>query len=83
MKKLYNVPTDEQLIKVADLLSETLSDIKKDSMSIVFKLDENIIKQIDESYYIKNNKDTDLSNFIPASEVEINISGIKFKFVSK
>lgn len=83
MKKVYKIPTDIQLIKIANILSEELSDIKKDSMSIIFNLDNELFKQVDEDYFFKHNKESEFSSFKPASEVEVIISGIKFKFVKK
>lgn len=83
MKKIYSVPTDVQLIKIADILSEELSDIKKENMSIIFELNNELLKQVDEDYFYKNNPEAEINNLEPVSEVNIIISGIKFKFITR
>lgn len=82
MKKLFNIPTEEQLVQVANVLNTEFSDIKKDNMSIVFELDDDLLKQLDEDYFIKRNKDTN-EEFIPSSEVNVICDGINFKFTRK
>lgn len=81
MIKLFEIPTNEQLIKLANFISEELKEIKKENMSVVFELSDNLIRQIDEEYFFKNNKDE--TNFIPSDEVQLIVSGVKFKFIKK
>lgn len=81
MIKLYEIPTNKQLLNIAKYINEELKDIKKNNMKIVFELDNNLLKQIDEEYFFKkNNEDT---QFIPSDEVELIVSGIKFNFIKK
>lgn len=83
MIKLYNIPTNEQLINISEFINEELKDIKKENMSIVFELSSDLLRQIDEDYFFKNNKDAKQEDFIPSDEVDIIISDVKFKFIEK
>jgi len=83
MEKLYNTPTNEQLFKIANIITSELKDVRKDNITILFELDEKLLRQIDEDYFFRNNKDAKPSEFIPADEVELTISDIKFKFSKK
>ena len=83
MKKLFNVPTDNQLAQIAQILNDELSDIKKESMSVEFELDKDLLRQVDEDYFYKINPNSNNSNFQPGSEVNVIVNGIKFKFIEK
>jgi hypothetical protein len=83
MKKLFYIPTNQQLVNIATAISDELSDIKKDNICIVFELDKDLLRQIDEEYYFKNNKDSNEDSFTPSDEVEVIVSEIKFKFIEK
>jgi len=78
MTKKYNIPSDEQLFKLALFLNEEFKDIKTEKMSVCFELSKDLLKQVDENFYYKNNGDK--GNFIPSDEVEVIINGIKIKF---
>ena len=81
MIKITNIPTNEQLINISKFLIDELKDIKKDNMYVVFELEPDLLRQIDEEYFFKNNKDANSDDFTPSDEVELNISNIKFKFI--
>jgi hypothetical protein len=81
MKKTLKIPTDEQLSNIAQFISDELADTRKDNVSIVFEIPKDLLKQVDENYFYKQNKNADDVEFIAASEVNINISGISFKFI--
>lgn len=83
MIKKYNIPTNEQLVNISEYINEELKDIKKENMHVVFEITKDLLRQLDEDYFFKNNKDIDPKNFIPSDEVEIIISDIKFKFIEK
>lgn len=83
MIKKYNIPTNEQLVNISEYINEELKDIKKENMHVVFEITKDLLRQLDEDYFFKNNKDFDPKNFIPSDEVEIVISDIKFKFIEK
>lgn len=83
MKKLYNIPTEEELIRVANILNEEFSEIKKSNMTILFELDSALLKQLDEEYFIKRNKGSEENTFIPGTEVIVIVNGITFKFIEK
>lgn len=83
MTKLFYIPTNQQLVNIATAISEELSDVRKDTIYVVFELDKDLLRQIDEDYYFKNNKDVNEDNFTPSDEVEIIVSEIKFKFIEK
>lgn len=83
MIKLHDIPTNEQLLKLANSINEEFKNIKKDNFYIVFELDKNLLRQIDEEYYFKNNTDSSQNNFIPSDEVEIIVSDVRFKFINK
>jgi len=83
MKKLYYIPTTQQLANIATAISAELSDVRKESISVVFELDKDLLRQIDEDYYFKNNKDADEDSFVVSDEVEVIVSEIKFKFIEK
>lgn len=83
MKKLYNIPTDDDLNNLVSFFNENMENLKKDDMYIVFELPKELLHQVDEHYYLKNNPDGDLSNFVYGDEVLIIKSGINFKFIVK
>ena len=83
MAKLYNTPTNEQLIKIASIITTELEDVRKDNITITFELEKELLHQIDEDYFFRNNKDAKPSDFIPADEVEVVILDLKFKFIEK
>lgn len=83
MKKILNIPTDIQLTKISELIANELSDIKKNSMTIIFELDKDLLRQVDENYFYKLNPNAMSSDFEPVSEINLNIDGIKFKFIEK
>jgi len=83
MTRLYNLPTNQQLITLATTLNENLKDVKKDNITIVFELEKEYLRQMDEECFLKNNKDAKMSDFEPADEVYLNILGINFKFTLK
>lgn len=83
MIKLYSIPTEQQLFNIAEFTNKELEDIRKDNISIVFELNKNLLKQVDEHFYYKNNKDASESDFEPSDEVNLIVSGIKFKFIEK
>jgi len=82
MIKLYNIPTIEQLKNISRLISDELKDIRKDNMCVIFSLNKNLVRQIDEELFFKNNKDVELNDFVESDEVEVLIDGIKFKFIN-
>lgn len=83
MIKLYSIPTDQQLFNIAEFANKELEDIRKDNISIVFELSKKLLRQVDEHYYFKNSKDASELDFEPSDEVNLIVSGIKFKFVEK
>jgi len=83
MIKLFTTPTNEQLMELAAIINETFKDIKKENMYVVFELSGDLLRQVDESYFFKNNKDASHSDFKHSDEVEVLVSGIKFKFIEK
>ena len=83
MTKKYKIPTNEQLIKVAAYMDLELSDIDKTNISVVVELDKDQLRQVDEEYFFKYNKDAKPEEFIPGNEVELIISNIKIKFIEK
>lgn len=83
MKKIFNVPTIEQLSKLSQIIKDEFSDIKKENMSIVFELDEELLKQVDEDYFYKINPSATSNDFQPGSEVNVNVNDMKFKFIKK
>ena len=83
MAKTYNLPSNEQLLKIATIVSTELSDVKKDNITITFELEKELLRQIDEEYFFKNNKEALPSDFSPADEVLVTILDLKFKFIEK
>lgn len=83
MKKMYNIPTEEQLGKIAYVLNTELSDIKKDNMTITFELSKDLLRQLDEEYFIRRNPNATDEVFVPGSEVIIVADGVVFKFIEK
>jgi len=83
MIKIYNIPTYEQLLKIASIITTELTDVKKENITITFELGKDLLKQIDEEYFFKNNKDASPSDFIPADEVLLTILDLQFKFIEK
>lgn len=80
--KKYNIPTDRQMLELSQYINDNFNDIKTSNMYVVFELPKELIKQLDEDYYIKN-KIGDIDDFTPSDEVIINFNNIKFKFVSE
>ena len=80
--KKYNIPTDSQMLKLSQYINDNFKDIKMCNMHIVFELPKELIKQLDEEYYIKG-KIGEINDFVPSDEVVINLDNIKFKFVEK
>ena len=83
MGKLYNTPTNEQLIKIESIITTELEDVRKDNITIIFELEKELLRQIDEDYFFRNNKEANPSDFIAGDEVEVVILDLKFKFVEK
>jgi len=83
MKKLFYIPTNQQLVNIANAISEELSDVRKENIYIVLELDKDLLRQVDEDYFFKNNKNANEEDFIPSDEVEVIVSEIKFKFIEK
>lgn len=81
MKKLFNIPNDNQLINLSEFINRELSDVKKDNMSIVFEINENLLRQLDEQYFFKMNPDSNINDFVHGNEVNIIVNGINFKFI--
>jgi len=81
MGKIFNIPTYEQLLKIASTLHNELNDVRKDNITIVFELEQELLRQIDEDYFFKNNKDALPSDFSPGDEVLVTILDLKFKFI--
>lgn len=83
MQKLYNIPTDKQLFDIATCINSSLDNIKKDNIYVVFELDQDLLRQVDEDYFFRNEKDVKPEDFIPSEEVNVIVSDIKFKFIEK
>ncbi len=83
MARLYNTPTNEQLIKIASIITTELEDVRKDNITITFELEKELLRQIDEDYFFRNNKEAKPSDFIPGDEIEVVILDLKFKFIEK
>lgn len=81
MKKLFKIPNDNQLINLSEFINRELSDVKKDNMSIVFEINENLLRQLDEQYFFKMNPDSNINDFVHGNEVNIIVNGINFKFI--
>lgn len=82
MIKIKKIPTIEQLIEVSNSISNILKDIKKENMSIVFEVEKDILRQIDEEFYYKDKSKSD-SKIEQPDEVRLNITDIVFKFKIK
>lgn len=80
--KKYNIPTDRQMLELSQYINDNFNDIKRCNMYVVFELPKELIKQLDEDYYIKN-KIGDVDEFTPSDEVIINFNNIKFKFIEE
>ena len=83
MNKLYNIPTNQQLVNIANSINNELDNIKKDGIYVVFELTKDLLRQVDEDYYFKNNKDSNPNDFTPSDEVEIIVLNVKFKFIER
>jgi hypothetical protein len=83
MKKVYAIPTNDQLFKLASFINEEFIDVKKESMTVLFELNKDLLRQVDEDFFLKNNKGVDPNEFEPSDEVEVIISGVKIKFIAK
>ena len=83
MQKLFNIPTNEQLYTIAASVNEILVDTKKDNITIVFQLEKDLLRQLDEEYFFKNSPEAKKSDFTPGEIVIINIGDIKFNFIEK
>lgn len=81
MKKLFKIPNDNQLISLSEFINQELSDVKKNNMSIVFEINENLLRQLDEQYFFKMNPDSNINDFVHGNEVNIIVNGINFKFI--
>ena len=71
MKKLFKIPNDNQLINLSEFINQELSDVKKDNMSIVFEINENLLRQLDEQYFFKMNPDSNIYDVVQGNEVKI------------
>jgi histidinol phosphatase-like enzyme len=79
---IYKVPTEEQINKISDAINDIMADVDKTNMSVIFKLDSNTVKKIDETYFFKHHKKEEYDNFKPSDNVIINSGGISFEFKS-
>lgn len=83
MIKLQKTPTLEQLMQLASSINDVMKDVKKEDMFIVFELDKDTIRQVDEEIFYKNKKSTEQDIIDQPDEVQINILGVQFKFITK
>lgn len=79
MIKIKTIPSNEQLLSIAENIEMELVDVKRDNMYIVFEVDRDTLRKIDEEFFYKNNKGSGV--FKPSDEVEVIINGVKFKFI--
>lgn len=84
MIKLQKIPTLEQLMQLANSFNEILIDVKKEDVSVVFELEKDMVRQIDEEIFYKNNTSKEKPETIEQpDEVQVSILGLTFKFVQK
>ena len=83
MQKLYNIPTDKQLFDIATAINDSLDNLKKENIYVVFELDKELLRQVDEDFFFRNDKNAKVEDFIPSEEVNVIVSDIKFKFIEK
>lgn len=81
MIKMKNIPSNEQLLSIAENIESVMSDVKDIDMYVIFEVDKEILFKIDEDYFYKTNRES--NNFTPSDEVEVTIKGVKFKFIGK
>lgn len=83
MIKIKSVPNNEDLAKLANSINEILTGVKNIDRYFVFEVDRDTLRKIDEEYYYKNKiNDIDDNDFYDIDEVDVIISGVKFKFVA-
>lgn len=80
MIKVNKIPSREQLIEIAESVNKTLDNVKKDNLYIVFQYDIDTIRKIDEDFFYKNSEG-EKNNYIPGDEVQLDVLGVKFKFI--
>lgn len=82
MKKIDKIPTNKQLLAIAEFINKELENVKNNDISIMFNIDKDLLRQVDEEYFFKNNKNAKESDFKPADFVEVIVLGVKFKFTT-
>lgn len=82
MKKTESIPTNKQLINIAEFINKELENVKNNDISITFNIDKDLLRQVDEEYFFKNNKNAKESDFKAADFVEVIVLGVKFKFTT-
>lgn len=81
MIKVKTIPSNEQLLSIAENIETELIDVKRDNMYIVFEVDRDTLRKVDEEFFYKNNNGSGI--FTPSDEVEVIINGVKFKFIDR
>ena len=83
MKKTESIPTNKQLINIAEFINKELENVKNNDISITFNIDKDLLRQVDEEYFFITNKNAKESDFKPSPiGVDVIIRGTKFKFIT-
>lgn len=78
MIKIHELPTREQLINLAIFINDEFKNVRKDNMCVVFELNSDLHRQMDEELFYRNNPNN--TEFTHGDEIELNILDVKFKF---
>lgn len=77
------VPNLEALYKLTSLINEEFKGKNLSNMTLIFEVDEKTLNRVNEDFFYRNNPNATHDDYETVDEVNVNIEGIKYKYIKK
>lgn len=77
------IPNIDVLCDLTNKINEIFHGKDLSNMTIVFELDEKSLNRVNEDFYYRNNFDSSFNKTENVDEVNVNIGGVKYKYIKK
>ena len=78
---IYNIETLFNLTKKIKEIVISPNDLS--NFNVTIKIDDKMLKKLNEEFYYRNNPSTKYEDFNNIDEINVNINDISFKFIKK
>lgn len=77
------VPNIEVLYALTDKINELFKGKDISNMCIIFEVDDKTLNRVNEDFYYRNESEGSFDKNEHVDEVNVNIGGVKFKYIKK